>query len=520
MKIFIIVVILLITFGILGFSILKQFSSEIEKIVVTNDPVISTGALEENENICDIRDYGAKEGAELKSTEAINAAISACAADGGGTVFVPEGKWLTGSLRLESNINLFLAEGSELVFSTDLSDYLPVVFTRFQGIEFYNYAPLIYVKDAQNISITGTGKLIGNGDAREDWNGGGTFSVAREHLFEYGYTGTSVDERVFGDKEPGLRPSFVQFINCTNILLEDFTIENGPIWTIHPVYSDGFIVRNLTIDTWSGNTDGIVIDSTKNVLIEDTYFSTGDDAIAIKSGLDEDGWRVNRPSENIEIRNIFVEKGSSGVSIGSEMSGGVSDVRIYDSVFKNARHGFRVKSTRSRGGYVRNVVVENVEMSNMSGDVVDFNLQYSSELQSDVSRKPEITNITLKNIYGTNNERLIINVDGLSRSVMEEIYMENFDFTGSERSVSLNKARNIHMKDIVIDDMDTPTYEFEESQNITLENSVCHQNANPCVLIDGIKTQNISLNNMDFSNIYEQINVTGGASFSSISIDE
>lgn len=480
---------------------------------------IDTGVLGENQQVCDIRDYGAVEGMETLSTDAINAAVAACAESGGGTVLVPEGQWLTGAVKLASNINLFLSEGSELVFSTNLDDYLPVELTRFQGIEFYNYSPLIYVKGAHDVSITGTGKLIGNGDARADWTGAGDFTKAREDLLAAGRDGVPVEERVFGDARPGLRPSFVQFMNCRNVLLEDFTIENGPIWTIHPVYTDGFTARNLTIDTWSGNTDGIVIDSTRNVLIEDTYFSTGDDAISIKSGLDEDGRRVQQPSEHITIRNIVVKKGSSGVSIGSEMSGGVSDVHISDSVFENARHGFRIKSTRSRGGYVRDVVVENVEMNNMHSDVIDFNLQYSSRVQSDVTHYPEITHISLKHIYGANNKRLIINVDGLSRAVMRDISLEDFHFTHAKRSVSLDRARGMHLKNIFIDNMDAPTYEVTQSRDITLENVTCHDGVHPCVLVGGKKTQDISFVNMNIAKNSKYVDIVDGAPYTSLFVE-
>lgn len=476
--------------------------------------------LRDSENVCDIRDYGARSESGVKSTQAINAAIEDCAKKGGGVVMVPEGEWLSGEIKLQSNINLFLAEGATISFSTDLKDYLPVVFTRFQGIEFYNYAPLIYAKDHHNVSITGKGKLVGNGEKREDWTGGGNFGDARAHLHEMSKKGVPVKDRIFGDKEPGLRPSFIQFVNCTDILLEGITVENGPIWTIHPIYSENFVARNLTINTWSGNTDGIVIDSTKNVLIEDSFFSTGDDAISIKSGLDEDGWRVAQPSENIRIHDITVVKGSSGVSIGSEMSGGVSDVRVYDSVFKNTRHGFRIKTTRTRGGYVKNVRVENIVMDNMSGDAIDFNFTYSSALQAETARRPVISDVLIKNIRGTNAERLVINVDGTTRSVaMEDIRVEDVSFTSSERSVSLKKAKNMVLKNIKIESLEEPMYEIEDSQNIRVENSMCQNGSNPCVLVAGSKTKNIWLNNIDFSNAKKKVDITDGALQSAVRID-
>ncbi|MEN8252157.1 MAG: glycoside hydrolase family 28 protein [Patescibacteria group bacterium] len=473
------------------------------------------------ERVCDISDYGAVKNSGALSTDAINSAINDCYAEGGGTVYVPEGQWKSGAIKLKSNINFFLSEGSVINFTTDLNEYLPVEITRIQGMELYNYSPLIYAKDAENVAITGAGKLYGQGDDRESWSGGGVFSSAREHLYEMAQNGVQVSERVFGDREPGLRPSFIQFMNCKNVLIDGITVENGPFWTIHPVYTDGFVVRNAKINTWSGNTDGIDIDSTKNVLIEDTWFSTGDDAIAIKSGLEEDGWRVDKASENIEIRNITVVKGSSGVSIGSEMSGGVSNVQVRDSHFENARHGFRVKTTRSRGGYMKDIHVENITMDNITGDVIDFNFAYSTEVKSDVSKKPVIENISLKNIHGKGNERLAVNIDGSLSFPVENIYMEDIFFTESERAVDFKKAKNVTLKNVNVELIETAEgsiYEFENSQNINLQSSKCQSGANPCMLVSGVKTKNILIEDVDFSEAEKNIEITDGAQKQSVNI--
>ena len=470
------------------------------------------------DRVCDIRAYGAQVGSDAQSTHAINTAIDDCSVSGGGVVFIPHGTWFSGGIKLKSNVNLFLEEGSEIIFSTDLNDYLPVVFTRFQGIEFYNFSPLIYVKDAQNIAITGKGKLIGNGDDREAWTGGGNFDLAREKLHMMSREKVPVEKRIFGDQNPGLRPSFIQFVNCKNVLLDGFTVENGPIWTIHPIYSEDFVARNLTINTWSGNTDGIVIDSTKNVVIENSHFSTGDDAISIKSGLDEDGWRVAKPSENIHIRKITVAKGSSGVSIGSEMSGGVVNVDVRDSIFKNTRHGFRIKTTKSRGGFIKDIRVENIVMDHITGDVIDINLTYSSELQGEVANKPILKDISINNIRGVGNECLAINVDSSSTPNMENIHMENISFTSADRSISFKGAKNVSLKNIYIETETDPMYEIENSQNISIENANCRKGANPCFLVSGSKIKDIWLHGIDFSGVLTSINTIDGALRNSVHI--
>lgn len=469
--------------------------------------------------ICDIRQYGAKEEVGFKSTTAIKAAIDDCAAQGGGAVVVPRGKWLTGAVTFKSRINLFLEEGAELSFSTDLGDYLPVVLTRFQGIEFYNYSPLIYGKDLEHVAITGKGKLIGNGEQRADWTGPGDFETARQKLFLLSRQGVPVSERVFGEKQSGIRPSFIQFVNTKDILLDGFTVENGPFWTIHPLYSESFVARNLRIETWSSNTDGIALDSTKNVVIENCFFSTGDDAISIKSGIDEDGRRVNRPTEHVRIKNITVVHGSSGVSIGSEMSGGVRDVEIRDSHFENTRHGFRLKTTESRGGFVEDILVENVTMDRMSGDALDINLIYSSALQTDNSFKPLIKNITMRNISGTGAKNGVVNIDGMANPNMENVRFENISFTDSKMAVRIKHADQVVLDKIRVEAVKSPLYVIEEGQDILAQNMVCISGIEPCFEIDGGKTRNITLKNIDRQGVKNFLNIGDHASPSQITIE-
>ncbi len=475
------------------------------------------------EKICDIRDYGAIPNTESKSTQAISAAIDDCSESGGGTVVIPAGHWNTGGIRLASRINLFLEEDAEVSFSTDVRDYLPVVFSRFQGIEFYNFAPLIYVRDAENIAITGQGKLMGNGEFRTAWNGGGEFGSARETLFAMVLKGVLPEERVFGDQMPGLRPSFVQFVNCRNVLLDGFTVENGPFWTIHPVYTDNFIARNLHINTWSGNTDGIVLDSTTNAVIEDSFFSTGDDAIVIKSGLDEDGWRVAKPSENIQIRNVHVTKGNSGVSIGSEMSGGVRNISIENSTFENTRHGFRIKSTQSRGGFIEDVKVENITMDNVSSDVITIDFAYNSALMTSAKKEPSLRNILLRNISGSgvgnSSADSIINIDGLSGAIMENVHFERISFTSTASAVHLKDAKNITLTGIDIQTPNSPIYEFDHGENIQVTQSTCQNGLKPCFQIKGKDTKAIRISETDFAEVPGAVEISERISKEQVRID-
>ncbi len=446
---------------------------------------------------CDITAYGAVPGPDHDATQAINQAISDCARRGGGTAVVPRGQWFTAAIRLASHVTLHLEDGAELIFDPNIQRYLPVVFTRFQGMELYNFSSLIYGFELEDVAITGPGKLIGNGDERAQWDGKGNFGAARQKLYEMAETGVPVAERVFGDRIPGLRPSFVQCVRCRGVLLDGFTVENGPFWTIHLIYSENVIARRLTIDTWSINTDGIVIDSTKNVLIEDSLFSTGDDAIAIKSGVDADGRRVNIPSENIEIRRIHATKGNGGTSIGSEMSGGVRNVVVRDSLFENTGSGFRMKANAGRGGFFRDILVENVEMNDIQSNALNIDFQYASALKSREKSVTLVDNVVIRDIRGSGVGEAMVNIDGLSSIDLRGLRLESLRFDQVELPVRIERANGVVLRDIDFSGTANTGYVIEESRNISVENGRCQdKGAKSCVRIIGTKTDNIALKGM------------------------
>jgi len=255
-----------------------------------------------------ITNYGAVAGGTGKCTQAFADAIAACHKAGGGKVIVPSGQFLTGPIHLRSNVELHLSEGSEIIFSDDFKDYLPPVFVRVGGIEIYNYSPLIYANGCENIAITGKGKLNGNAKAWWPWA-----KLQTKKLFDVGAEGIPVEQRVFGTPEAAIRPSFLQLMNCTNILLADFTIGSGPNWTIHPVYCLNTTIRGVHVLTDGPNNDGIDPDSCRDMLIENCVFDTGDDCVVLKSGYNQDGWRVGQPTENVIMRNCSSKQGHGGL---------------------------------------------------------------------------------------------------------------------------------------------------------------------------------------------------------------
>jgi len=323
--------------------------------------------------IFSILDHGAREGAPAHV--AVQAAIDACAAAGGGRVIVPAGLWrINVAIHLRSNVDLHLDRGAVLRFGKPGEITLPIVLTRWEGTEVYNFSPLIYARDCTNIAITGPGVC--------DGQGGQGFFQWRPHqdrdkaaLRDMGEAGTPVADRRFG---PGhfLRPPFVQFFRCTNVLIDGPKFVDSPFWTIHPVYSTNVIVRNVTVISHHLNSDGCDPDSCQDVLIEHCRFDVSDDCIAIKSGRDQDGWRVGLPTRNVVIRDCQMSTHVAGaIAIGSEMSGGASNIFVERLEVHHAKQALYFKANLDRGGTIAQVRVRDVKVRD-SETLIDFTTAY------------------------------------------------------------------------------------------------------------------------------------------------
>ncbi|MFH0969349.1 MAG: glycoside hydrolase family 28 protein [Patescibacteria group bacterium] len=462
------------------------------------------------ENICNISDYGAVNDGVTKNTKAFTDAMNACAEKGGGIVLVPKGSWLTGPIHFKSNINLHIEKGAEVLFSTNFEDYLPVVFTRFEGIELYNYSPLVYAKDCTNVAITGEGTLNGQGIAWDKWNDRQDDAIYR--LYQMAKENISVENRIFGTEEDALRQSFVQFVGCNNVLLKDVTIINSPMWTIHALYSENIHIRKVNVNTSGHNTDGLVIDSSKNVIVEDSYFRTGDDGISIKSGLDNDGWRVGKPSENIIIRNCRGKMGNSGVAIGSEMSGDVRNVFAYNCYFDDMDFAFRIKSAQSRGGTVENIWVKNINADDIHINVVELSMKYpasSVQLAEFDKRMPTLQNINISNVF-CKEAKNAIKLMGTAEKFIENVSMENIEIKSS-RALRLTYSKGVRIKRVNITSKYSPVFRFMDSQDIIVEDSSCAENMESCVSIEGDASKNINIKNNDFSKTPQKVIIKSGA---------
>ena len=372
-----------------------------------------------------VTEYGAKPGGKMKSTEAINAAISACSDAGGGTVRIPAGIWLTGSIHLKSNVNLHLEEDAILRFSEEPQDYLPVVFTRWAGFECYNYSPLIYARDCENIAITGPGTLDGNGRSWWSWSERQADTAMRMYRDQI-LRAVPPEERIYRTPEDGLRPQLISPINCSNVLLEGFTIAKpGPFWTIDLVYCDRVIVRKLKVVTEGGpNTDGLNVDSSTNVLIEHCFFSTGDDCICMKSGMNEDGWRVGKPTENVVVRYNRTASGHGGTVFGSDTSGGIRNVYVHSCMFDGTDVGIRLKSTRGRGGVVERLWFENIDMADIRREAIQITTAYRAWMGTTKGRAPTFRDMTFRDINVTGADQAM-RVEGLPEAPIRGLRLEN-----------------------------------------------------------------------------------------------
>ena len=441
----------------------------------------------------DVTKFGAVADGKTSCTTAFRVAIAACAKAGGGSVIVPDGKYLTGAIHLRSGVNLHLADGAEIIFSDKLEEYLPVVLVRVGGVELYNYSPLIYARDCTNIAITGKGKFNGNSKKWWDWK-----SSETKLGFEMGAKGVPVEQRIFGKPEFCIRPSFLSFVSCTNVLLEDFTIGSGPNWTIHPIYCQNTTIRGVSVITDGPNNDGIDPDSCRDMLIEDCTFDTGDDCVVLKSGYNEDGWRVARPTENVIMRRCTSKRGHGGLVIGSEMSGGVRNVFMEDCQFEGTDRAIRIKSRADRGGVVENIFARNLKVKNMQREVVILNMDYSSDRQKLVKATPPIfRNMQFENITGDGAPTAIL-IQGLSDSPIRDIRFVNMTIN-STRGVVANFVSGLVFDNVQVAPTNGPVFKLTDATNITIKKSVAPKGTELFLQLGGRTSSGVTLESCDLS---------------------
>jgi polygalacturonase len=392
----------------------------------------------------DLRRFGTAPDSGADATAAFRAAIDACHAAGGGRVVVPRGRFLTGAIRLRSNVDLHLDEGAIVAFSGDARAYLPRVLTRWEGVELMNYSPFIYALDERNVAVTGPGTLDGQADAGHWWpwrtiaNAPGG---ARARLFEMASRGVPVAQRLFGDGS-SLRPNFIQAYRCRNVLVEDVTIVNSPMWEIHPVLSTNVVVRGVTIRSHGPNNDGCNPESCRDVLIERCTFDTGDDCIALKSGRNDDGRRLHTPIENVIIRDCEMRDGHGGVVIGSEISGGARNIFAERCRMDSPRldRALRFKTNSVRGGTIERVAMRRVTVGEVAEAIVTADFFYE---EGDAGRfTPVLRDVDVSEVTSRKSQYVLL-LRGYGRSPVSNLRISDCSFDGVARADVLEHVRDV-----------------------------------------------------------------------------
>ena len=420
-----------------------------------------------------ITKFGAKTtNPAVQNQKAIQKAIDTCSKKGGGKVIIPAGeKFLTGAITLKDGVNFVVEEGAtlEFVFQPEL---YPIVETSWEGLECFNLSPCIYAFKAKDIAITGKGTIDGGGsnDTWWPWNGNPRFGwkegmisqriESRPRLLKngedgipmYNEKGERTPERVFGPQD-GLRPQLVSFNKCEGILLEDVTLLRSPFWVIHPLHSTDITVRRVKMINDGPNGDGCDPECCDRVLIEDCYFNTGDDCIAIKSGRNRDGRERNMPSKNIIIRNCEMKNGHGGVVIGSEISGGCQNVFAHDCVMDSPEleRVLRIKTNSCRGGIIENINMRNVKVGVCKESVLKINLDYEPKEICCRGYYPTVRNVYMENVTSESSQ-YGVQIIGLDEDTyVYDITVKDCKFNGvKDGNFMSGKTRNINFENLFI----------------------------------------------------------------------
>jgi DNA sulfur modification protein DndE len=423
----------------------------------------------------DITRYGAKSDGITPNTKAINQAIEQCNQAGGGTVLIPKGLWLTGSIVMLSNVNLYIKKGAILQFSRNPEDY-PTIITTWEGEEAYRCQAPISGKNLENIALTGEGIIDGGGDVwraikkskqtTSEWErlvkSGGVLNESKDTWFpsEKSLKGsllpkagkiirdisgniTSPSTEELMNYKDFLRPNMVSFTGCQYILIEGLSFQNSPAWTLHPLLCKHISVKNVKVKNfwYAQNSDAIDLESCQNGILENCTFDTGDDGITIKSGRDEQGRKRGVPTENFIIRNNTVYHAHGGFVIGSEMSGGVRNLFVSNCNFSGTDVGLRFKTTRGRGGIVEKIYVNDIQMTDIAGEAILFDMYYAA-------KDP----VPLK---GDSNEPPVIEAKELNETtpIFREFYVRNVNCFGAETGIMMRGLPEMNVKNIVLENI-------------------------------------------------------------------
>jgi polygalacturonase len=396
---------------------------------------------------CDVRRYGAAGDGKTDCRLAFVKAIDDCHQAGGGRVILPAGTYLSnGPIHLASNVNLHVSDGATIRFGTNPADYLPAVLVRWESTRCYNYSPLIYAFQQENIAVTGGGTL--DGQAQAFWGEWKTKQASdQDALREMGANAIPLEKRKFGAGHY-LRPSMCEFYDCRNVLIEGVSFTRSPFWTMHPVFCTNVTIRGVRVHPGTTNDDGCDPDSCRDVLIEDCEFDTADDSISIKAGRDRDAW-AGRPCENIVIRRCHSKRTEANAyTIGSEMSGDVRNVHILDSTAgETAKSILYIKANTDRGGIVENVWVRGIRAD--SGDMC-IQLQTDYKGVKDHAYPPRYRNLHFESVQCAQARRTGISVVGIAGKPIEGVYLKDISIAAAATASQIAGARDVKVQNVRI----------------------------------------------------------------------
>lgn len=506
-----------------------------------------------NKDTVSIKKYGAIADGQTLNTKCINDAIEAVHKKGGGVVIVPPGLWLTGPIVLKSNINLHLRDGATLLFTKDFDQY-PLVEANWEGLpQMRNQSP-ISATNAINIAITGKGIIDGNGDAwrmvkkdklnETQWkkliSSGGILSEDKKTWYpsEKSLKGSKMsnpgaisaekDAAFYNSVKDFLRPNLLLLTNCKYVLLEGVTFQNSPAWCLHPLMSEHITVKNIFVKNpwYAQNGDGIDLESCKNVLIENSVFDVGDDALCMKSGRDAEGRKRGMPTENVVIRGCTVYSSHGGFVIGSEMSGGARNIFVNNCTFIGADIGLRFKTTRGRGGIVENIFIKDIYMKDIPGEAILFDMYYMAkdpiplagekrelpkiEFKPIDETTPQFRNFHISNVYCNGAEKAIF-IRGLPEMHVKDIVLENMVLQAS-KGIDVQEASGITFRNIkVLSEETDPVIDVVQSDKLIFDNISYANDSKLLFRINGERSNNITIKNTDASKAKEKIRYELGA---------
>lgn len=439
----------------------KSSQSNWQLAAELRDTIKSTRFPDRDFNVVD---FGAIADKQFNNSQAFAAAIDACHQAGGGRVVVPAGEYASGPIHLKSNVNFHVTKDASLHFLSDPNLYLPAVFTRWEGIELMGYSPLIYAYKQHNIAVTGEGLLDGGANDETWWPWKGPHKEAhwrsdpveitqkgpRKALFADAEAGVPVEKRLYAEGS-FLRPAFIQTYECQQVLIEGITLTQSPFWLIHPVLSEDVIVRGVTCRSHGPNNDGCDPESCNRVLIEDCVFDTGDDCIALKSGRNADGRRINKPIENVLVANCKMKDGHGGLVIGSEISGGARNIFMENCEMSSPEleRAVRIKTNSVRGGVIENINVRDVHVGQVK-DAIVINFYYE---EGDAGTfDPIVRNINISN-FTVDNAQHAFYVKGFERAPIVGLNLENCLFKQVKEPHVIEHVKQLHFDNVLVADM-------------------------------------------------------------------